>query len=452
VVTVERWPGKQLAALPDAPRLYSTIQVGRGRSPKPGPQNGRYNHSSAWRPWKPDYSKVRAYRVISLVDVVRKLVECTEAHLIADYLESKRCLHDGQYGCRKPRSCVDAVAVPTSRTQQTWSEKKVAGALFMDVKSAFNNVSKVHLGRRTEELEIEPDLIRWTGRFMSDRQVKLVPGGKTDEASPVDTGIPQGATAPILFVTYLSGIFDEVEAAVSGIRGLSLVGDIGWWAAGADDEAVAAKLSAAAAASIEWAAGNGVAFGHGKTEAAIPRRKKTAPTATVKVGANTVPFNKEVTRWLGIWLDSQLTLKDHHAIRPKDGKKAMLGLYRLAGQMGLSPANCWKVMTACVQSVAMFGSELWWEYDHVWGTISRADELQLPVNQEAKATAGCFRTASLGALSMESGLRGATTQLENRQRQFGLRLLSLPQGDQARNVVGTTNSYWAAAHGHARPL
>ena len=37
---------------------------------------------------------------------------------------------------------------------------------------------------------------------------------------------------------------------------------------------------------------------------------------------------------------------------------------------------------------------------------------------------------------MESGLRAATTQLENRQRRFGLRLLSLPQGDQAREVVG----------------
>jgi len=37
---------------------------------------------------------------------------------------------------------------------------------------------------------------------------------------------------------------------------------------------------------------------------------------------------------------------------------------------------------------------------------------------------------------MESGLRAATAQLEDRQRRFGLRLLSLPQGDQAREIVG----------------
>jgi len=37
---------------------------------------------------------------------------------------------------------------------------------------------------------------------------------------------------------------------------------------------------------------------------------------------------------------------------------------------------------------------------------------------------------------MESGLRAATAQLETRQRQFGLRLLSLPQGDQTREIFG----------------
>jgi len=122
---------------------------------------------------------------------------------------------------------------------------------------------------------------------------------------------------------------------------------------------MASKLSEAAAASIDWAARIGVAFDHRKTKAAIFRRKKTTPMATVKVGANTVLFNKEAARLLGIWLDSQLTLKDHHAIRLKDRKKAMVGLRRLAGQIWLSPANCRKVMTAYIQPVAMFGSELW---------------------------------------------------------------------------------------------
>ena len=53
------------------------------------------------------------------------------------------------------------------RTQQAWKGKKAAGALLMDVKSAFNNVSRPMLSRGLEELGIEPDLIRWTDSFMS---------------------------------------------------------------------------------------------------------------------------------------------------------------------------------------------------------------------------------------------------------------------------------------------
>jgi len=208
-----------------------------------------------------------------------------------------------------------------NRTQHAWAAKKVAGALFMDVKSAFNNVNKSHLGNRMQALGIGPDLNRWTGSFMSDRQVKLVQDGQTGEANPVDTGIPQGSpVAPILFTTYLSGIFEKVETAVPGIRGLSFVDDISWWAEGADSRAVAAKLSTAAAASIEWAAENGVAFDYGKTEAALFHKMRTASTATVSIGTNDVPFDKEATRWPGVWLDAQLTLKEHHATRIKEGR------------------------------------------------------------------------------------------------------------------------------------
>jgi len=52
-------------------------------------------------------------------------------------------------------------------------------------------------------------------------------------------------------------------------------------------------------------------------------------------------------------------------------------------------------MTACIQSVAMFGSHLRWKGDHVTGTIGRADELQLLVNLVARTTMGCFRTTNL---------------------------------------------------------
>jgi len=204
------------------------------------------------KPGKQDYSKVRVYRVISFLNVISKLLKRTTAHLIADHLEWKQGLHKGQFGCQKRRSCVDTVAILMNRTQKTWNKKMLAGALFMDVKAAFNNISKTHLGKRMEERELEADLIRWTMSFMSDQRVKLLLDSETSEENPVDTSVLLGSrAAPILFITYLSGIFDVVEQVVPGTSGQSFIDDFGWWAEGKAEEAVVAKLAEAAVTAIE---------------------------------------------------------------------------------------------------------------------------------------------------------------------------------------------------------
>ena len=116
--------------------------------------------------------------ICPLLDVISKLVERTTAHLIADHLERKHGLHEGQYGCRKRRSCVDAVAVLMNRTQQAWAKKRVAGALVPPVDEeddAGSEVSERELrerGERQEEREGEAEAlgtVDWRGTGKKSR-------------------------------------------------------------------------------------------------------------------------------------------------------------------------------------------------------------------------------------------------------------------------------------------
>jgi len=117
---------------------------------------------------------------------------------------------------------------------------------------------------------------------------------------------PQGSSAAtILFVAYLSGIFDKVEAIVPGVRALSFVNDISRYAEGTDNSEVPANLMKAVAAAIKCTSSNGVSFDHGKTEAALfqRRKKKVTATATVLVGTSIVLFNKVAISWLRVSLN-----------------------------------------------------------------------------------------------------------------------------------------------------
>jgi Reverse transcriptase (RNA-dependent DNA polymerase) len=62
------------------------------------------------KPNKPDYSIAKAYRVISLLNCLGKIAEKVAAIEIARFYEENKLLHEGQFGSRKQRSAIDAIA------------------------------------------------------------------------------------------------------------------------------------------------------------------------------------------------------------------------------------------------------------------------------------------------------------------------------------------------------
>lgn len=112
-----------------------------------------------WKPNKPDYTLVKAYRVISLLNYLGKVIEKIAAEAISNYCETMRVLHLGQMGSHRHQSAIDAVACLIQKVHQGWGQKQLAGALFMDVNEAFDHVNPAKLVRRMGELGLDGDLI-----------------------------------------------------------------------------------------------------------------------------------------------------------------------------------------------------------------------------------------------------------------------------------------------------
>ena len=162
-----------------------------------------------------------------------KVVEKVVAEQLSLYYEKYSKLHLGQMGGRKKRSAINAVAMLIHTVQQRQEEKKLAAARFMDVKGAFDHISKEQLITRMIELGIDDDLVTQTDSFLTNRKIQLVIDGHDNKKKEIEPGIPQGfLILPILFLIYISGIFNKVLETNPGVISLSFNDDLRFIASG----------------------------------------------------------------------------------------------------------------------------------------------------------------------------------------------------------------------------
>ena len=260
-------------------------------------------HHQPWRhakgilmekPNKRDRTLVKSYRVISLLNCLGKVVEKLVAEMLSQSCETKGSLHQGQMGGRKHRSAIDAAALMIHKVHEIWEDKQIAGALLMDVKGAFDHVSRAKLVQRMADLGIDDDLIGWTQSFLTDRSVELVIDGFTNPRQKVESGIPQGSpVSPILFLIYISGMFSVVEEQLPNVTCVSFVDDLGFITADRSISKIAEILEKAGHMMLEEGANNAVIYDMSKTEAALfskaYRQKLTRLVETrMRIGGETV--------------------------------------------------------------------------------------------------------------------------------------------------------------------
>jgi len=112
---------------------------------------------------KPTYAAAKAYRVISLLSCLGKVVERAVVTLIASHCETNNIFRQGQFGCRQGRGTSDAVARLVSRVEDAWDKKRTGLALLLDFKGAFDRVNKKQLLKRMVQAGIAGNTVRRGG-------------------------------------------------------------------------------------------------------------------------------------------------------------------------------------------------------------------------------------------------------------------------------------------------
>ena len=318
------------------------------------------------QPSNEDYTKLKLYRTIPLLSCMGQVAEKVVAELLSDKAEKRALLSDGEFGSIKKTSAIDAAAIMVDRMHGAWKEDNITGVLLMDIKAAFPSVVRGRLIHAMKAKKIDGDLIRWTESSLSESTVEMAIVGNDLQSHTVKAGVPQGSpVSPILCAIHTAGLIKWMKERVQA-EGLSFVDDLGWVATGKDVNQVVKRLEACTADSIEGANRQDLLFDTAKTEAALFTRRRSHKkhlrpklTAKIKVGNGFVRFDKEATRWLGVWMHARLTFKEHHKQYMKKAKTAEARLRILTTMHGIIPEQVRAVQIACIQAAALYGRDLW---------------------------------------------------------------------------------------------
>ena len=388
-------------------------------------------HPKQWRnakivvlrkPGKPDYSVPGAYRPISLLNTLGKLLEAVVARRLSYLTEKHGLLPDTQFGGRPGRTTEQALLVLLNAIDRAWYKNKVATLVSFDLKGAFNGVNQTSLDACLRARRIPAVARKWIASFMSDRYASIgFDDFRTELAPLANAGLAQGSPlSPILFTFFNSDLVDQPVTFHGGAS--AFIDDYFRWRVGRSAEENLAKIQSEDIPRIEtWARRTGSCFAAEKTELIHLTRKRGEHLQGHIIVNGTTVKPSPMAKLLGVIFDQELRWKEHVQQAIKRATKVTIALN---GLRHLRPEQMRQLYQACVTPVVDYASTVWHDplrdktHLRQLNTIQRTSLIRI---------LSAFRTVATTTLEVEAHVLPTHLRLRHRAQRTIASLHTLPR-------------------------
>ena len=245
------------------------------------------------------------------------------------------------------------------RLTQQWSEgidrSHYIGALFFDLKKAFDKVWHRGLIAKLNAVGIRGSALKWFESFLENRNHVTVVNGRVSSPAEIHAGVPQGAIlSPLLFSIYVNDI-TRASASVCDIN--LFADDTLAFVSSPTASALQAKLQLAADVISCWFSEWHLTVNTTKSVSMVIR-SQNMPPCTLSIRINDKPVEQRDThRLLGVTFSSTLRWAEHVDCIIYNASRKLGALRRL--RRTLTPAVLLDIYTTCIRPTLEYANLVW---------------------------------------------------------------------------------------------
>ena len=147
------------------------------------------------------------YRPISVLNIVSKVIEKVIYMQLIHYLETNKLLNQHQFGFRPKKCTQDAVLFLSDFIRQNMDQGNLTGALYLDLRKAFDTVSHSCLINKLPYYGINNKELCWISDYLFNRTQYVNYNQHTSSVNSLSYGVPQGSIlGPLLFVILINDV------------------------------------------------------------------------------------------------------------------------------------------------------------------------------------------------------------------------------------------------------
>ena len=288
------------------------------------------------KPGKSDYAEARAFRPISLSNVVLKIMERVILRFLNAKVFSLRPLHQDQHAFRRGRSTESALSNMVEFIETAFDKKETTLGIYLDIQGAFDNVLPHKIVEGLKAHHTPPDIIRWYSHYLTSRQMSSSFRGHTISRF-LTKGTPQGGIlSPLMWNVCFDPLLQKFQDGM--VRCIGFADDGALITSGKNLAVMHSRMQKAVLAAEDWGRDNELRFSTSKTVAVhFTRSHRQGPPPEVKMNDQAIPYSTEV-KYLGILLDQRLNWSKHIRWKISSAKALMIKVRSATGRLwGLPP-------------------------------------------------------------------------------------------------------------------